>query len=94
MPTTTEECSVCCENFNKSTHKPTACINTECEFIACRKCTQTYILGEQGEPQCMSCHKIWDTKWLKQEMTSTFINTALKKHSSTQLWEQELSKMP
>jgi hypothetical protein len=42
----------------------------------------------------MSCHKIWDAQWLKQEMTSAFINTALKKHRSTQLWEQELSKMP
>jgi len=85
-------CMVCCELFTKQRRKPIDC--HACDFSVCRECVQTYLSQSVNEPQCMSCHKLWNTSYIIEKMTKSFINSSFKEHRQTVLWEAEVSKMP
>ena len=38
-----DSCKVCCETYNKSSHKKVTCLF--CEYDACKTCIQTYMLS-------------------------------------------------
>ena len=86
------DCGVCCEKFNKSSHKPIEC--GWCEFLVCTSCTQRFLLDLPDTPQCMNCKHVWNREFLESKLTKTFINGALKKHREEVLYEIEKGLLP
>ena len=54
---TNQECSICCEKYNKSTHAMVVCEFGDCGFTSCKACVRTYLLGTTLDPHCMNCKK-------------------------------------
>ncbi len=86
-------CIICCENFNHSTRKPVTC--EYCEFVACRKCCETYLLNEIDN-KCMnsSCNRHWTRKFIANNFTKHFVSTQYKTHRENVLYDIEKSKLP
>jgi hypothetical protein len=87
-------CEICADNFNKTAKIPIKC--EYCEFTACRKCCNTFILNET-EPKCMNtatCNRTWTRQFISLKLTKQFINTDLKKHKEQILYERERSLLP
>lgn len=93
MQNQTDSCQICDEKFNKSKNIKIAC--PYCEFDACRKCCETYILGEPL-PKCMntSCGKIWTRQFIVKSFTKAFITKSLKAHREQILFDQERALFP
>ena len=53
MSTTTKECPICVETFNKSTRVPVVCPYKGC--ICCKSCFNNFLLTSGLTPKCMSC---------------------------------------
>jgi hypothetical protein len=87
-----EGCSICCENLNKSSHRPVTC--ARCHAVACRACVARYLLGSLNDPDCMACHHPWDRDFLFQHMTKSFMNKGLKAHREAVLFEREVALLP
>lgn len=66
-----------------------------CDFEACKKCWETYILGETVE-KCMNpvCGKPWTRKRMMEQFTPGFINGPLKNHKKNLLFERERGMLP
>lgn len=88
-----EECNICCENYNKSNRLKVSC--GYCEFSACRKCCESYLLSE-NIPKCMNtaCAKEWSRNFIRKNFTSAFIDKKLKKHVENILFDREKSLLP
>jgi hypothetical protein len=88
-----EVCNICCENFNKSLHVPIECMH--CHFKSCRKCCETYILGE-STVKCMNneCGKEWTRKFIRDSFTNAFIVGPLKKWREDLLYDKERALLP
>ena len=86
------DCSICCEKFNKSNHFEVQC--NYCDLSACRVCVQQYLLGKIDEPSCMKCNNEWNREFLDEKLTKKFINTDLKRHRETLLFERERCRLP
>jgi len=91
--TNNETCMICTEKINKVRHKLVTCCY--CEFSACRKCCETYIL-DKLQPQCMntSCNKEWSLKFMVDNFTRQFLNTEWKKHKENILFDKENALLP
>lgn len=87
------ECSICIEPFSKQKHKKIRC--EYCDFSACRKCMEKWLL-EESAPTCMNndCTREWTAKYIHDNFTSVFINTKLKKHREDVLFDQERALLP
>lgn len=87
------ECSICAETYNRSYRAPISC--EYCDFVACRKCCQTYIINGTI-PKCMnqSCGREWSRHFLTRNFTQTFNKTELREHRKQVLFERERSMMP
>ena len=66
-----------------------------CDFVACRKCHETYLLGETV-PKCMAtgCGREWTRKYMTEHFTKSFINGVFKTHREQILIEKERALMP
>lgn len=53
MSTTTKECPICVETFNKSTRVPIVCPYKGC--TCCKSCFNNFLLTSGLNPKCMSC---------------------------------------
>jgi hypothetical protein len=87
------ECIICAEKFNKSNRN---CIKCQyCDFEACKKCNETYLLNETI-PKCMNnqCGREWTHNFLAQHFTRVFLNTTYKKHREQILVDKERALMP
>ena len=85
-------CSICCDDYNlKNRVKKTCCY---CEFEACNKCIQTYLIGSMNDPHCMSCRKAWDIEILDTMVHKNFRLIEYKKHRETVLYDIEKSLLP
>jgi predicted transcriptional regulator len=93
MDTDQNECGICVEKYNKSSRVKVAC--PYCEYSACRKCCETWILGESA-PICISpaCGKEWTRKHLTTSFTKTFVTNDYKKHRENLLFDQERALLP
>ena len=89
----TQECTVCCEAYNKTTHAKIACEHA-CEFEACKACVRKYILGTTADPNCMQCNKAWSDKFLVQHLKASFMRKDYKEHRKELLLQQQLSRLP
>lgn len=88
-----ENCIICDEKHNKSTHKVIKC--QYCNFCCCKKCCQTYILN-QPIVRCMNnqCAKEWTRQYIRGVLPLAFINKELKEHKEHVLFDQERALMP
>jgi hypothetical protein len=86
-------CMICCEKFNKSVHIPIECMH--CQFKSCRKCCETYILGE-SLVKCMNgeCGREWTRKFIRESFTHSFIVGPLKKWREDLLYDKERALLP
>ena len=71
--TTTTNCSICTEPFNKKNRRSVIC--KSCNFECCTVCLEDYYKIGKATPQCMNCHKPWNNQYLKE----TFGATTLKR---------------
>ena len=88
----TTECAICCEKYNKSNRKKIIC--KTCNFEACNKCCETYLLSLQDDPHCMSCKARWTNMFMFENFTKTFNNKKHKDHKKDNLMDLERAKMP
>jgi hypothetical protein len=87
-----ESCGVCCETFNKTTHKKVEC--PFCDLLSCRTCCQTYLVSTPEDPHCMGCKNIWNREFIDSFCTKKFRNTDLRIHRENVLFEREKIRMP
>ena len=93
MSSTNNNCVICVEKFTCVKNKAVRC--PYCDFEACKKCCQTYILGETVE-KCMNtaCGKTWSRKFMTDTFTTGFVNDTLKKHKKELIFERERGLLP
>jgi hypothetical protein len=86
-------CIICDEKYNKTVHLPIKCMY--CDFEACRKCCETYILQEPIV-KCMNldCGREWTRKFIRDIFTLTFITKPLKTHREDVLFDKERALLP
>ena len=80
-------CNVCIENFNRSSCYPIDC--NFCDFRACRRCYETFLLSTNKNAHCMNCKHEWDYKNLLNLFTRKFIDGVYKKHMEVILFNLE-----
>ena len=87
------ECEVCVEKYNKSNRLPIAC--QYCEYSACRKCCETWLLNETNA-RCINaqCGKEWTRQFVASTFTKSFMCNEYKKHRETVLFDQERALLP
>ena len=85
-------CDVCTEFFTQCLRKEVKC--PYCEFSACVKCHERYLLENTGDAHCMSCRKVWNREILVSEFTNVFVNKTYKEHRERVLFDRERSLMP
>ncbi len=87
-----DTCSVCCENFSKTTRKKVTC--PFCQFESCKTCLQKYILSISDNPHCMNCKNELDREFIDSSCTVRFRNVEYKTHLENILFEKEKARMP
>ena len=88
------DCMVCAEKYNNSTHKEVLCEFGDCNFSACKACVRTYLLNTTTDPHCMQCKKIWTEQFIVAQLNRSFIIADYKTHRRTLLLDREISKLP
>lgn len=91
---TNQECSICCEKYNKSTHAMVVCEFGDCGFTSCKACVRTYLLGTTLDPHCMNCKKSWNEKFLVNNLNRAFCEKDYKNHRKQLLIDREMSRLP
>ena len=85
------DCIICCDTINGN-NKPVNC--GFCDFSACTKCTERYLLDIHDDAHCMNCKKAWDIGILSKCMTATFLKTRYRIHRHEILFDREKSLLP
>ena len=89
------ECVVCCEVFNKTTHVQVACEHAGvCDYEACSACIKTYLVGISTDPNCMQCNKAWSDKFLAKHLGTTYMKGEYVTHRKELLVQQQLARLP
>lgn len=84
------ECPICIEKI-----APTRKVECSyCSFVACKKCTTTYILGTADDANCMNCKRSWNRETLIEKLSKSFVYGDYKRHRENSLLERETSMMP
>jgi len=89
-----EICDICCEDMNKSNRKPVTC--KYCQFVCCRQCIKTHIMGGSLEPFCMNpeCKMVWDQEFVSQNMRKSCYDKEYKNYRANLILEQQKSMLP
>lgn len=85
-----KECPICAEEYTHT--KMVTC--GSCNFEACRKCNQTYLLGITNLSNCMNCKNKWNLEFCLDNLTKTFVRKTYKDHRKKLLFETEKSRFP
>ncbi len=88
----TEECTVCCEAYNKSSRAPVECERAGCNYKACTECIRAYLLTSVNEPHCMDCKTNWSAKFMLV-LKKNWLNDIYRPHREKFLCDLELSKI-
>lgn len=86
------ECPVCADKYTGTVRSKINC--TGCDFVACKECCKTYILGQSSDPHCMNCKQKWTRDFMFDIFGRGFVNTTYKQHKKELLFEIEKSKIP
>jgi len=86
-------CVICDNNLNSTIRKSVCC--PYCEFTACRKCCETYIL-DGTTSKCMNppCNREWTRQFIAKSFSDVFLSKKLKKKREEILFDIERSLMP
>lgn len=88
-----ESCPICIETFNKSTRKQITC--AYCVASMCRTCCQQWLLTDTAaEPNCASCHAVWNTDFLVANFPAAFRTGPFKRHREKVLFDREKVRLP
>ena len=87
-----EECIICCEPYNKSTHIPIECEQMGCLYKACLECIRSYLLTSVNEPHCMQCKANWSAKFMLN-LRKGWLSDIYRPHREKFLCDIELSKI-
>lgn len=68
-------------------------VTCQCGFEACSSCTERYIIMSGNEPQCMSCHHLWDSEFLYKFHTKSSLRR-IKESQKDRLFNVEMSLLP
>jgi hypothetical protein len=95
MATEVNECTICCEPYNKTTHQQIACEHSGmCVFEACKTCVRKYLLSTTADPNCMNCNKAWSDNFVMKQVNASFMRSDYKIHRRELLLQQQLSRLP
>lgn len=89
---TSLSCSICCERFDKRTHKDASCVY--CQGSICVECQKTYLKQLYKDPECMICHRAFTREILLKMLSKKFIEKDLKRHREEVLFEREKCLLP
>lgn len=87
-----EECSICCEPYNKSSHAQIDCEYVGCKYKVCIACVRAYLLTTTNEPHCMECKQPWTAKFTLA-LKKSWMSTVYREHREKFLCDVELSKI-
>lgn len=87
------DCEICIDKYNKTTRLKVQC--PYCEYSACRKCCETWLLNETN-PRCLNvvCGKEWTRQYVTKTFTKTFVSKEYTKHRESILFDQERALLP
>ena len=85
------DCGICCSPYTKTARKMVECNN--CNYQACSKCVQYYILHTNSEVKCMNCNVAWSMNFLFQNFSKKFCMD-YRHHRREILWNKELYHVP
>ena len=85
------DCNICCETIN-GRNKLVTC--GFCEFDACSRCTERYLLETHDDAHCMSCRKGWEQDVLSKHLTQNFLTKVYKNRRKEVLLDREKSLLP
>ena len=88
----TEDCAICCDDFNKSTKKKVKC--EYCNYCACKSCVRQYLTTTTKDPHCMNCKKAWGQHFMVVNLDRSYNTKEYKNHRKGILLESEISKLP
>ncbi len=88
------DCSICCEQYNRSNHAQVKCEFGDCGFSACKACYRQYLLTIQSDPCCMECKKGFSHKFIIDNLNRSFVNKDYKKSRAALLLDMTMSKLP
>jgi len=89
------QCTICVENYNRSTRKMVICHFAECNYTACMTCVKTYILDKSIQaPHCTSCRKAWSRDFLSEHFPKNFWMTEFRKKREVDLFNSEKTYLP
>ena len=96
-----EDCLICAEKYNSIIHKKITC--PYCNFEACKKCCQTYILDKEMTI-CMNvnkkengdsvCQKQWSRKFMVDNFSNNWLNTKWKNMKEKVGFDTEKALLP
>ena len=87
-----DDCSVCCEPFNKTTRTIVLC---DCKYSACFSCVKIYILDKSHlEPHCMQCKVVWTKDVLNKKFSKYFLNGEYREMCEKVIFEEEKTYLP
>lgn len=86
------ECTVCCESYNKSVHKPITC--DFCSYQSCMLCIKTYLLKTYHNAHCMNCRKEWSHEFLHSHFPKTWLVNDYRDMREIILFEEEKTYLP
>ena len=86
------DCSVCCNNYNKTLHSKVTCY--KCGFSSCKKCIRYYLTHTIKNAHCMNCKEEWERDFLIENLNSSFINKTYKKYRTDVLFDREKAQFP
>jgi hypothetical protein len=89
-----KECACCFDTLTKSARAPVKCINSNCDFIACKACVRTYLLSTGELPHCMSCKTAWNQLFMVKYLNTSFVNNQYKTHRTKLLLDTQISMLP
>ena len=87
------ECDICVEKYNRSNRLAVSC--PYCQYSACRKCCETWLLNETNA-RCLNaqCGKEWTRQFVVSTFTKSFMSTDYKKHRESVLFDLERALLP
>lgn len=87
-----EECQICCQNINKTSHKEIEC--PKCHFICCMQCIKDYLIHNAIDFHCMKCNMIWTRAMIFSNFPTSFMNKKWKQHQEEIFFTRESSYIP
>lgn len=86
------ECSICCCAFSKAVRKPVEC--PFCKHVACRQCTERFLLERCIDAKCMNCNKVWTHEFLALNFTHAWLTREWRGVVVKRLLDQQKSMLP